>query len=127
MAPAKKTRANLETNGNLNSNFPRVLQDMQDSYAQQINREKDKIKSRVPEVIKDATDIVYQAVIDNLPAELLDMKYGEFINQMNGMSFSAGKPNDTLTAIEDLRNKVNNGAATPGEISKYRELKKLFK
>uniref|UniRef100_A0A0K0EYS1 Phage protein n=1 Tax=Strongyloides venezuelensis TaxID=75913 RepID=A0A0K0EYS1_STRVS len=127
MAPARKTRANLENNGNLTSNFPKVLQDMQDSYAQQINKEKDKIKSRVPEVVMTATDIVYKAVIDNLPAELLDMKYGEFMNQMNGMSFSAGKPNDTLTVIEDLRNKVNNGDATPGEISKYRELKKLFK
>uniref|UniRef100_A0A0N5BHI6 Uncharacterized protein n=1 Tax=Strongyloides papillosus TaxID=174720 RepID=A0A0N5BHI6_STREA len=109
-----------------NSSLLKHLQEMQDDYSKQIAIKKRDILSSGPEIVVKATGIIHKTITDNLPGELLDMSYGEFLKQMKGSNTTFGRANDTLVAIEDLRNRVKSGTATHDEVSKYRELKKLL-
>uniref|UniRef100_A0A0K0E821 Uncharacterized protein n=2 Tax=Strongyloides stercoralis TaxID=6248 RepID=A0A0K0E821_STRER len=123
--PLLNKRKALET-VNTDSSFPKMLRAVQEKNGKEIKKKEDELKEIVIGSICEGTEIVYNAVIVNLPSELLEMKYSEFLKQMSGLSFNADKHNDTLTAIENLRSRVVSGIASPGEVSRYRELKKLI-
>ncbi|CEF64686.1 Hypothetical protein SRAE_1000293900 [Strongyloides ratti] len=121
--PFQKKRKIVEEN---DCPLSKVLRTTQNENEKIINKKEEELKNCASNPICEGTEIICNAVIDNLPGEFLDMKYSEFLKQMSGISFNIGKPNDTLTAIENLRSRVVSGVASPGEISKYRELKKLL-
>uniref|UniRef100_A0A0K0G343 Uncharacterized protein n=1 Tax=Strongyloides venezuelensis TaxID=75913 RepID=A0A0K0G343_STRVS len=119
-------RPKQDDGGRENSSLLKHLQEMQDEYCKQIAIKKKELLSSGPEIVIKGTDIIHRTITDNLPSELLDMSYGDFLNQMKGSNNTFGRANDTLVAIEDLRNRVKSGTATTDEVIKYRELKKLL-
>ncbi|CEF64687.1 Hypothetical protein SRAE_1000294000 [Strongyloides ratti] len=126
MVSKSKKKLDASHSSELNVSFKTNLYQKQNQYDEKIKENANFFDSVRYRLIDYSSDVLLNVITSNLPDEFLDTNYKEFMSQISGSSFHNFKLNDTLAAIQKLRNKVTSGSASEEEIKKYKEVKKLL-
>ncbi|CEF64685.1 Hypothetical protein SRAE_1000293800 [Strongyloides ratti] len=122
--PPKKNNIK-KNNKNIADDLSITLKDMQCKFGEEINNEEAKLIKETSEIINKCSETLYRTITKDMPKEFLDMKYKNFLEIQDSTSCTLPKPNDTMMIIQDIRNKVMNGNASPETVKKYQNIKKI--